>query len=257
MLFLIMYFQAANFINGSQMSTDGKEIPDRPRFNEGRSEKSGIKLVTVVCFDFWDTLVEGGGQPQINDLKRILGADKINSKKFLQEVEKCLLTHPWPLKKGIQYVAHALKLKTQPDIIEKAYQSWWSYVEKARPYPESQEVLLKLQKMKIKMIIVSNTDLEAFEFKIKKLRWQKYFDRCFLSANVGILKPDVTFFQTVKDYLGVPKKQIVMVDDSLYHGVCPVRAFGWQALWIARNKPGKDSGKITNLKEIFNYTTRK
>lgn len=212
-----------------------------------------MKQIAAVCFDFWGTLVEGGGQPQIDDLKRVLNAAKIDHKIFLQEIENNLLTHPWPLKKGIQRLANKLRLKNDNETIDKAYKSWWSYVKKAKPYPDSEKTLVNLKKMKIKIIIVSNTDFEAFGFKIKKLRWQKFFDQFFLSANLGILKPDVKFFQTVEGYLKVPKKQILMVDDSLYHGIYPARSFGWQALLIARNKPEKDPGKITDLKQIFNY----
>lgn len=218
--------------------------------------------ISAICFDMWGTLCEGGGQKQWDDLQAILGANSVDKKTFLKLGEENLLMHPWPLRDGIKNLANKLTdikhhsssviLSEAKDlIIEKAYNIWWEYVQKSKPYPEVEAVLDKLEQLKIRKFIISNTDVEAFDFKIKTLGWNKYFEKFFLSAEIGTLKPNIKIFQAVQDYLQLPKKQILMVDDSLQHGVSPARSFGWKALWIAREKNSINVEKIQNLREIF------
>lgn len=218
--------------------------------------------ISAICFDMWGTLCEGGGQKQWDDLQGILGANSINKKIFLKLGEESLLMHRWPLRDGIKNLAKkvtdikhlsssVILNKVKDLIIEKAFKSWWSYVQKAKPYPEVEEVLKRLKSKNLRLFIISNTDVEAFDFKIKSLGWKKYFEKFFLSAKIGVLKPNNKIFQTVQNYLPLPKNQILMVDDSLHHGVYSARAFGWNALWLARGRNEKDLEKIEDLSGII------
>lgn len=221
--------------------------------------------ISAVCFDMWGTLTEGGGQKQWDDLQEILGAIHVDKKTFLKLGEENLLMHPWPLREGIRNLAARLELKIDNKTVEKSFKCWWNYVQRSKPYPEVESVLDKLKNLersretrtntKIRLFIISNTDVEAFNFKIKKLGWQKYFEKFFLSAEIGVLKPHVKIFETVQKYISLPKTQILMVDDSLHHGVHPARHFGWQALWVARGKQSasrrKDEARIEDLSGII------
>lgn len=189
----------------------------------------------------------------MDDLQRILGAQKIESQKFLTQVEESLLTHPWSLQKGVADLAKKLGLKVSQAAIKQGYRSWWGYVQRVKPFPETEAVLEKLTKIGLRKIVISNTDVPAFQFKIKKLGWQKFFEKFFLSAQFGVLKPHLKTFKAVEQYFGLPKDRILMVDDSLFHGVYPAREFGWQALWVAREKEGKDEGRIEDLRGVLRW----
>lgn len=209
--------------------------------------------VNSICFDMWGTLVRGGGRAQIEELKRILGGQNIDENTFLKEIEQSLLTQPWTLEESISNLSRQLGLKVNEGVVKKGYESWWGYIQRSRPFPETEEVLVKLKRKNKRMIIVSNTDLLSIQFKLKKLGWNKYFERLFISAEMGILKPDIRMFEAAERYLGTSKKEILMVDDSLYHGVLPARQFGWQALWVARGKQGSGLGKIEDLKGVLEF----
>lgn len=101
------------------------------------------------------------------------------------------------------------------------------------------------------MVIISNTDSFSMPFKIKSYGWDHFFEAYFLSTDYGVLKPHQKIFKAVEKHFGLPKEKILMVDDSLYHGVEPARKFGWQALWVARGRQGKDPAKIEDLRGIF------
>ncbi len=209
--------------------------------------------IQAVCFDMWGTLCEGGGGQEWIDLQKNLGGPKIEKKTFHRLGLKSLLLHPWPLKQGIRRLAHELKLKIKNETVEKAYRSWWKIVENSKPYPETIEALKKLKNMGLRLIIMSNTDSESFYFKIKEYNLKKYFEKFFISAEIGSLKHQSKMFSLAQDYLSLSKKQIMMVDDSLDHGIIPARQFGWQALWVARGRKDKDMFKIEDLRGIFDF----
>ena len=43
-------------------------------------------------------------------------------------------------------------------------------------------------------------------------------------------------FILAQKYLNLSGNSILLVDDSLNHSVIPAQKFGWQALWLNRNK---------------------
>ena len=209
--------------------------------------------ILAVCFDMWGTLFEGGGGKEWEDLQQNLRALDIEKKKFYRLGLKNLLLHPWPLREGIRHLANILNLNADHKTINKAYRSWWQIVEKSKPYPEVKEVLDKLEQLKIRKFIISNTDSQSFYYEIKKFDLKKYFERFFISSQIGSLKHEGKMFELAHDYLSFPKNQVLMVDDSLNHGVEPARQFGWQALWIARGRKEKYTNKIDDLRGIFDF----
>lgn len=211
------------------------------------------KNIKAICFDMWGTLCESGGAKQWDELQNILQAESIDKKIFVRQGEKNLLLYPGLLSDGIKNLANKIQRKMNNATLEKAYRTWQGHVLRSKPYPETINVLDKLKKMQIRLFIISNTDSESFYFKIKQFKLKKYFEKFFLSSEIGTLKPHEKIFQTVQDYLRLQKKQIIMIDDSLYHGVLSARKFGWQALWLARGKKGQDIGRIEDLNGIFNF----
>ncbi len=209
--------------------------------------------ISAICFDMWGTLIKGGGVELWQELQIILNAQSISIRDFIKIGEKTTMIHPYSLKKGIEKFSDRLQIKIPQKNIKKAYNHWWSYVEIAHPYEEIESVLEKIHRMNVRTSIISNTDASSFNFVIKKFHWQKYFEKFFLSSEIGVLKPDVKIFSTVQEYLALPKEQIIMVDDSLTHGVYPARRFGWQVLWVARQKEGKDENRIEDLRGILDF----
>lgn len=209
--------------------------------------------ILAICFDMWGTLMKGGGVKLWQELYDLFHIEDVPIKEFIKLGEKSIMLKAIPLKTGLYVMAASLKSKVSKEEVERAFKLWWSYVETAKPYKETEFVLKRIAKLKIPSVIVSNTDISSFNFVIKKFGWNKYFNKFFLSAKIGVLKPHVKIFETVQDYLALPKVQILMVDDSLPHGVMPVRQFGWNALWVARGKKGKDKGRIEDLTGIFDF----
>lgn len=216
--------------------------------------------ISAVCCDMWGTLCSGGGGREWENLQSNLGAGAVEKKTFYKLGLDNLLLHSLPLRDGIRHLAQKLNLKINNKIIERAYKSWWQIVEKSKPYPETIEVLKKLKRSGLQLIIISNTDSESFYFKIKQYNLNKYFEKFYISSEIGSLKHEGKMFELAQDYLSTPKNQVLIVDDSLDHGVIPARQFGWRALWVARGKKEKDrfnlpagEAGIEDLRSIFDF----
>lgn len=209
--------------------------------------------IKAICFDMWGTLCSGGKGTEWKILQQKLAADSIEPKLFRNRGEEIFFTNNLTIKNGLLQLTESLNIKSNKKTFNSALRFWKSLARKSQPFPETAFVLKKLAESGLRLFVISNTDSEPFYFKMKEIAQNKYFEKFFLSSELGLLKPDVRIFQTVQKYIAFAKDQILMVDDSLYHGVLPARKFGWKALWLARDREGKDKYKINDLKGIFNF----
>lgn len=67
---------------------------------------------------------------------------------------------------------------------------------------------------------------------IRQAEWAPLFDRIFISAELGITKPDPEIFRLVTAELGVPAEEIAFIDDR-EPNVVSAAQLGWHAhLWV-------------------------
>ncbi len=68
--------------------------------------------------------------------------------------------------------------------------------------------------------------------RFAKSKLEPYFKQVFISEEVGAEKPDLKFFKTVQDTLGIKKsKQILFVGDSLSADIKGGVQAGWTTVW--------------------------
>src|SRR3989344_2517368 len=207
--------------------------------------------IKAVCFDMWGTLCTGGKGNEWKILQQKLSADLIEPKLFRNRGEEIFFTRNLNVENGLLQLTESLNLKSNKKTFNSALRFWKSLARKSQPFPETAFVLKKLAELGLRLFVVSNTDSEPFYFKVNETALIKYFEKFFLSSELGLLKPDVRIFKTMQKYLAFSKDQILMVDDSLYHGVLPARKFGWKALWVSRKKTETNKFQIKSLEEIF------
>lgn len=211
------------------------------------------RKIQAIAFDMWGTLFNGGGTTQYDDVKEILGNRNLNTQAFVKQMEKSLMTKTWPLEEGMEELGRKLGLKSDAKTAKEAADRWCDWVRILKPFPETGGVLKKLKEKGLRMVVISNTDSFSMPFMIVSYGWNHFFEKYFLSTDYGVLKPHRKIFQAVEEHFGLPKERILMVDDSLYHGVEPARKYGWQACWVARGKEGADQMKIEDLRGLLNF----
>ena len=60
-----------------------------------------------------------------------------------------------------------------------------------------------------------------------------FFERIFVSSELGVEKPDRRFFAALLDGLGLPPEACVMVGDSYVNDVRGAAACGLRTVWLA------------------------
>ncbi len=76
------------------------------------------------------------------------------------------------------------------------------------------DTIYKLKKRGIKVYGASNQEHHRAKYLIEKTRLKDYIDEFFISAHLGVKKPDVNFYQKVLDTLGAEPSAIAYWDDD-------------------------------------------
>ncbi|MBV1877673.1 MAG: HAD-IA family hydrolase [Pseudomonadales bacterium] len=95
----------------------------------------------------------------------------------------------------------------------------------------SQEMLSLISQLRKNGIVVGlATNQQAFraDYMKHELAYQDKFDALFISCELGVAKPDLTFFQRISESLQIPANQILFFDDR-QDNVLSARESGMQA----------------------------
>ena len=107
------------------------------------------------------------------------------------------------------------------------------------PFPDSVPALKALEK-RFRLGILSNVDDDLFGFTAAKLGVD--FDWVITAEQVGSYKPDPRNFVAAIERIGLPKKRILHVAQSLYHDVVPATGLGMTSVWVDRRGERPGSG---------------
>lgn len=199
-------------------------------------------------FDLWGTVVENGTYSPLRQSYSVLHPHMAFSQ-FVQIFEKVFMTKSFnDQAEGFHAVCDALNVPPKPFIIERLVGVWNKNRMFAKLYPESVEVLSGLKK-KFKLALVSNSDSFSTQV-IEKLKLKELFDCVVLSFEVGKLKTEPEFYETVLKKLGVKKTEALVVGDSLETDVAGAKSAGIRSVLLDRNGKREYSPKISSLNDL-------
>ncbi len=89
--------------------------------------------------------------------------------------------------------------------------------------------LLPVLKKNYKLFLLSNTNSIHKEFGYGHYDFLKYFDKLFLSHEVGAIKPEVEFYKAVENYSGIPGNELIFIDD-IENYAQGAKNLGWDAI---------------------------
>lgn len=101
-----------------------------------------------------------------------------------------------------------------------------SFVRSLTPMPGMGDVLEQLRKTDVTIAMLSDTS-ELFAHARRKSPFSKYFDKIFLSFEIGYRKPDPRAYQVVTDHYKVDPTEVFFVDDN-YRNTDAALALGMQ-----------------------------
>ncbi len=108
-------------------------------------------------------------------------------------------------------------------------------------FPDSRDALLLLSQ-RFSLNILSNVDDDLFAATEKIL--DVSFDHVLTAQQIQSYKPNRRNFECLIDAVGVPKKAILHVAQSLFHDIGPAKSLGLATVWVDR-RAGLDGGGAT------------
>ncbi len=107
------------------------------------------------------------------------------------------------------------------------YRNHWEWVEGAK---EAFEAI----RLKYQTGIITNGFAETQWLKIDQFGFKKTTSQIVISEEVGVMKPHPKIFDHSTDLVGINRKDILYVGDSLSSDVRGGKAAGWQVAWFTK-----------------------
>ena len=130
-----------------------------------------------------------------------------------------------------------------------------------KPYPEAKQVLAALSgKYRIGIIANQHPGSEA---RLQKWGLLKFISLCLPSAETGLSKPDLAFFQLAMEKSGCLPEHAVMVGDRLDNDIAPAKSLGWRTIRVqqgyfrsqipmgAEQEPDFEVGRLRDILDIL------
>jgi putative hydrolase of the HAD superfamily len=122
--------------------------------------------------------------------------------------------------------------------------------------PHTMEVLEYLKKKKYHLYIITNGFREAQHTKMEKSGLTPFFERTFISEDIGASKPNRKFFEYAIKSANARKAESLVIGDSLENDIKGARDFGVNQVYFNPEKaPHKEKvfREIASLKELMEW----
>jgi len=202
-------------------------------------------MIRAVVFDLWNTLVHSRGGDPFRHLRALMpDAQRVHEPAFrrdamvLRHADGRALLDRWrpclELSEG--------QCQAMADVFRAA-------AEDAECFPEACDALRETRKV-ARLGLLSNTQSFDLDF-LDRLGITELIPNRFLSAEMGVLKPEAAAFEAVQQRLGLFPGQLAMVGDSWNDDVQGALAAGWTVLWLNRTgRPRPERDPEAELVEI-------
>jgi FMN phosphatase YigB (HAD superfamily) len=71
---------------------------------------------------------------------------------------------------------------------------------------------------------------------LKRVDVDKFFSNIFLADEIGFDKPDIRFFNTIIDSLGLPPDSLVMIGDNYFKDCVGAKKAGMKTVFLNKNR---------------------
>lgn len=95
-------------------------------------------------------------------------------------------------------------------LVERLIYDWHTEIP---PYPEMEELVIRLKECGYHIYLLSNTSSRFHEFRVN-IPALKYFDGEFISADCKLLKPDFAIYRAFYEHFSLNPKECYFIDDS-------------------------------------------
>lgn len=207
-------------------------------------------MTKAILLDFWGTLVDNGVRSPIKQVKYTFDI-RLPFSQYVVRLENAMMKKQFAnLTDAFEMVCQEFKVDHKQ--VENMVGMWNKNWMLAAPYPDTIQGLEELQS-KYKLILISNTDNFSVPNVLEKFNLKKYFHDIVLSCEVGSLKTEPQFIQSILEKHGLKKEDCVLVGDSLLSDIQAATAAQIKGILIDRRNTREFKPKITSLLELKDH----
>jgi HAD superfamily hydrolase (TIGR01549 family) len=195
-------------------------------------------MIRAVVFDLWNTLVHSQNGDPFQHLQRLLRPDQV---RLFPVLKRDAMGHPHVDAQAFleewkdRLELSAEQLRTMADVFRTAAGD-------AECFPEALQAVRETRRL-ARVALLSNTQSFDLAF-LERLELTTLLPSRFLSAELGVLKPELRAFEAVQRRLGLFAGEIAMVGDSWRDDITGALEAGWTAIWVNRKgveRPAHDA----------------
>jgi len=189
----------------------------------------------IIIFDLWQTLADSALKPSdlFDNLFKL--DNSISKNNFLKILFKSVLyLRDTPLEEGLKSFLSDLGISNK-EKLETVISIWKEMIKKSFLINGSEAMLIALKNQGYKLCLLTNIDKYCYEnFPFKNLL--DLFDYQFLSYKKRLIKPDIKYWEAVKDHYKTDYENMIMVGDSIENDIAPSKSIGLSTILIDINK---------------------
>jgi putative hydrolase of the HAD superfamily len=185
-------------------------------------------MIRAVVFDLWNTIVHSrNGDP----FRHLLGMLSPEQSRHFHELRRDAMGHPHPDAQTFlmdwkdRLELSPVQLRTMAEVFRTAAGD-------AQYFPDAVQAVRDTRRL-ARVALLSNTQSFDLGF-LERLELPSLIPARFLSAELGVLKPELGAFEAVRKRLGLFPGELAMVGDSWRDDVTGALEAGWTAVWVNR-----------------------
>ena len=133
--------------------------------------------------------------------------------------------------------------------------------EQAILFPHAEELLQSLTKQNFRLFLITNGDKTVQNTRLLKSGLGRYFEKIFISEEIGVAKPDTRFFDAVTNAIPqFDKAKALVIGDSESSDILGANRYGIDACHVTINSPPLSSAvyakyTVDNLLDIIHLVS--
>lgn len=217
-----------------------------------------LKYITLDCYG---TIIDN--EPLYAFIKKIANQLELDS----ESVEKDYITYEKNPENKIPYLDYTTLIHNNLKHLDRIYECnhefekhFYDFLkvhEHLHPFPDVVETLMAMEVKNYQLIMLANSSWDIFPSQLAALKVA--FSKVYLSEDLNLYKPDLTFFQTVSDDFALPTTKHYHISENFKRDIVPATESGWPSIWINRDEipvpdaKGKPIAVVNQFSDVLDY----
>jgi HAD superfamily hydrolase (TIGR01662 family) len=188
-------------------------------------------MIKLLIFDLWQTLAYRDVAYSTTSKMLEETKAKIPKEKFVKIFEESVQTRRWSSKlDAYKNLCKNMGLETTKANIDLLTKIRDAAEAETKLYPYAVPMLNQLRKQGYKTGLISNSSVFAVEWITKRTNLLNHIDYPLFSFDVGVVKPNLKFFEEMLRISACKPEETIMIGDKLNDDVTPPKKLGMNAI---------------------------